>query len=185
MSKHKWRKLLRFTISFQASPYHFTPLSSLRWCSRTQLLCDWIWSAPTEGLQEGIYSIGVDPLIPLRHFLHIWPCIYTLDFHQMPWQSASISPEDVSTHRVQPWWTRLKMHTCEFAQMLYSLWRARGWGLPAGAAQLRRVLLLNASNQNNNSEYFWLSVLQNDAHQTFSQTMLQGLTGITGAVVFF
>lgn len=94
-------------------------ISSLRWCIRTQMVYDWIWSAPPEGLQKGIYSIGVDPFSPLRHFLCIWPCISTLDFYQIPKKSKSISPEDGSTHRVVK--CSLKMLTCEFVHVLCPL----------------------------------------------------------------
>lgn len=71
------------------------------------MLHDWIWRAPTEGLAEGIYNMGVDPLRHPPGFGSIFlPSVPT----KRPTKAQASILESGSIHRAQPWGTGLKMH---------------------------------------------------------------------------
>lgn len=139
--------------------------------------------APTERLDKGIYSIGIDPF---RHLLWVWPHVSTLRFPpnaQPKCRHQSCNMQTLTEcSSCELIWKHALVNLC---QCCCPVWWAMGWGLPAGASQFHREFLLDYTNQPISSEWFWHYVLQNDTHQTSSQKMLLSLTGITGAVVFF
>lgn len=89
------------------------------------MLHDWIWSAPTEGLEEGIYNMSVDPC---RHPPRSGSIFLSSVPTKRPTKAQPSIPERGSTHRAQPWWTGLKTRpfVCEFVQMLLLVVMGKG-----------------------------------------------------------
>lgn len=63
------------------------------------MLHDWIWSTPMEGLEEGVYNMGVDPR---RHPPGFGPIFLLSVPTKCPTKAQTSIRESVSTHRAQP-----------------------------------------------------------------------------------